>query len=130
MLTNISLYFIYQSEKNINSSESEIEDLKMTLPDVVKEEKLHNDPLRPFLKRAVCRMALTAGFEHSDNDAIETVVELYCSLLSSIAECSKRYAELGSRTVPLVQDVVSATTELGIDLDDAVQNLIVRATYL
>ena len=44
-------------------------------------------------------------------------------MLQSIAETTKSYSELGSRTMPLVHDVVSATTELGINLDDAVQNL-------
>jgi len=88
------------------------------------EEKVHGDPLRPFLKRGVARMAINAGFEIADNDAIETLVELYSSLLQSIAETSKSYCELGSRTIPLVHDVVSATTELGMNLDDSVQNLI------
>merc|ERR1711990_550773 len=68
-------------------------------------------------------MAINAGFEAADNDALETVLELYSSLLQSIAETTKSYSELGSRTMPLVHDVVSATTELGINLDDAVQNL-------
>jgi len=75
------------------------------------------------MKRAVARMAINAGFEAADNDALETVLELYSSLLQSIAETTKSYSELGSRTMPLVHDVVSATTELGINLDDAVQNL-------
>lgn len=97
--------------------------IRMTFTEVPDEQR-HGDSLRPFLKRGVARMSLNAGFEMSDNDALETVVELYASLLQSIAETTKNYCELGSRTVPLVQDVVSATTDLGIDLHDAVQNLI------
>ena len=27
------------------------------------EERRHSDPLRPFMKRAVARMAINAGFE-------------------------------------------------------------------
>ena len=55
------------------------------------DEKRHSDPLRVFLKRGAARMALSAGFEGAHNDALETVVELYASLLQSIAETSKNY---------------------------------------
>ena len=66
-----------------------------------------NDPLRPFLKKAIAKMSVVARFDSAENDALESLVELYGALLQSIAEISKEYCEHGNRVVPLIQDVIS-----------------------
>ena len=68
-----------------------------------------NDPLRPFLKKAIAKMSVVARFDSAENDALESLVELYGALLQSIAEISKEYCEHGNRVVPLIQDVISGT---------------------
>ena len=53
-------------------------------------------------------MSVVARFDSAENDALESLVELYGALLQSIAEISKEYCEHGNRVVPLIQDVISA----------------------
>ena len=72
----------------------------------------HSDELRPFIKRAVAKMAQSAGFETAENDALETLVELYGALIHSIAEISKEYCEHGNRSVPMIQDIIAGTLEI------------------
>ena len=52
-------------------------------------------------------MSVVARFDSAENDALESLVELYGALLQSIAEISKEYCEHGNRVVPLIQDVIS-----------------------
>ena len=65
------------------------------------------DDLRPFIKRAVVKMAQCARFERAENDALETLVELYGALIQSIAEISREYCEHGNRCIPTIQDIIS-----------------------
>jgi len=88
------------------------------------EETKSDDVLRSYVKRGIARIAISAGYESANNDALETLVELYSAFLYSIAESTKNFTELGSRTQPMIQDVIGATTELGINLDDDVRNAI------
>ena len=68
-----------------------------------------SDDLRPFIKRAVVKMAQCARFERAENDALETLVELYGALIQSIAEISREYCEHGNRCIPTIQDIISGT---------------------
>merc|ERR1712062_208720 len=84
----------------------------------------HPDELRPFIKRPIAKMAVSVRFESAENDALESLVELYCALIHSIAEMSREYCEHGNRCIPMIHDIISATTHLGFNLDDNVKNLI------
>ena len=83
----------------------------------------HSDELRPFIKRAVAKMAQSAGFETAENDALETLVELYGALIHSIAEISKEYCEHGNRSVPMIQDIIAGTLEILESIDSKLYNL-------
>ena len=59
------------------------------------EETNREDVLRSYVKRGIARIALNAGYQSANNDALETMAELYSAFLYSIAESTKNFTELG-----------------------------------
>ena len=66
------------------------------------EETKSEDVLRSYVKRGIARIAISAGYESANNDALETLVELYSAFLYSIAESTKNFTELDTGSTEIV----------------------------
>ena len=80
--------------------------------------------IRDVIKRAVVKMALKLEYDHIEPDALETLAEMFLTTLGNIGFQTKEFTELGSRTAATINDVLSATVELEIDLPESVKNVL------
>ena len=80
--------------------------------------------IRDVIKRAIVKMALKLEYENIEPDALETLAELFLTTLGNIGFQTKEFTELGSRTAATINDILSATVELEIDLPESVKNVL------
>ncbi|KAK3932118.1 Transcription initiation factor TFIID subunit 8 [Frankliniella fusca] len=72
---------------------------------------------RRVLTLAVSSLLTELGFDHAENMAIETLVEMTQSFLTEVGNSSKSYCELAGRTEPVIGDVIVALVNMGYNLE-------------
>lgn len=80
--------------------------------------------IRCAVKRAIVKMTLKAEYDHIEPAALDSLADIFLDIMSNIGFKTKEFSELGSRTLATVNDIVSATVELDIDLPECLKDVL------
>ena len=80
--------------------------------------------IRCAVKRAIVKMAIKAEYDHIEPAALDSLADMFLDIMSNIGFKTKEFSELGSRTLATVNDIVSATVELDIDLPECLKDVL------
>ena len=69
-------------------------------------------------------MTLKAEYDHIEPAALDSLADIFLDIMSNIGFKTKEFSELGSRTLATVNDIVSATVELDIDLPECLKDVL------